>query len=78
MSAAVYNGPAFEGAHPMAEVHDTLTQEAVRYGLTNLTAQHLAQFNKAREAAARFVSSLPRDLPVTAEPAHTFRASQEA
>ena len=62
----------------MAEAHDTLTQEAVRYGLTNLTAQHLAEFNKAREAAARFVSSLPRDLPVTTEPAHTFRASQEA
>jgi hypothetical protein len=62
----------------MAEAHDTLIQEAVRYGLTNLTAQHLAQFSKAREAAARFVSSLPRDLPVTAEPAHTFRASQEA
>ena len=50
----------------------------VRYGFTNLTAQHLAQFSKARDAAARFVSTLPRDLPVTAEPAHTFRASQEA
>jgi hypothetical protein len=62
----------------MAEAPETLTQEAVRYGLINLTAEHLAQFNKAREAAARFVSSLPRDLPVTAEPAHTFRASQEA
>jgi hypothetical protein len=62
----------------MAEAPDTLTQEAVRYGLTNLTAPHLAEFSKAREAAARFVSSLPRDLPVTAEPAHTFRASQEA
>jgi hypothetical protein len=62
----------------MAEAHDALTQEAVCYGLTNLTAQHLAQFSTAREAAARFVNSIPRDLPVTAEPAHTFRASQEA
>lgn len=62
----------------MADTHDALTQEAVRYGLTHLTAPHLAEFSKAREAAARFVSSLPRDLPVTAEPAHTFRASQEA
>jgi hypothetical protein len=62
----------------MAEAHDALIQEAIRYDLTHLTAQHLAQFSKAREAAARFVSSLPSDLPVTAEPAHTFRASQEA
>ena len=62
----------------MAEAHDALTQEAVRYGFTTLTAQHLAEFSKAREVAARLVSSLPRDLPVTAEPAHTFRASQEA
>lgn len=62
----------------MAEAHEALTQEAVRYGFTNLTAQHLAEFSKAREAAARFVSHIPRDLPVTAEPAHTFRASQEA
>jgi hypothetical protein len=62
----------------MADAHDALTQEAVRYGLTHLTAQHLAQFRKAREAAARFVSRIPRDLPVTAEPAHPFRASQEA
>ena len=32
----------------MAEAHDTLTQEAVCYGLTKLTAQHLAEFSKAR------------------------------
>jgi hypothetical protein len=61
----------------MAEAHEALTQEAVRYGFTNLTAQHLAEFSKAREAATRLVSRIPRDLPVTAEPAHTFRASQE-
>jgi len=62
----------------MADTHDALIQEAVRHGFTHLTAQHLAEFSKAREAAARLVSSLPRDLSVTAEPAHTFRASQEA
>jgi hypothetical protein len=62
----------------MAEEHDALTQEAARYGLTNLSEQHVAEFSKAKATAARFVSSLPRDLPVTAEPAHTFRASQEA
>lgn len=62
----------------MTEELDALKQEAVRYGLTNLSEQHLTQFSKAKAAAARFVSSVPRDLPVTAEPAHTFRASQEA
>jgi hypothetical protein len=62
----------------MIEAHDSLAQEAVRYGLTTLTDQHLAQFSTAKAAAARFVSSIPRDLPITAEPAHTFRASQEA
>lgn len=62
----------------MADTPDELRQEAVRYGLSNLTAQHLEQFSQAKAAAARFARSIPRDLPVAAEPAHTFRASQEA
>lgn len=62
----------------MAETHDALKQEAARYGLTNLSEAHLAQFSKAKDTAARLVGSVPRDFPVTVEPAHTFRASQEA
>jgi hypothetical protein len=62
----------------MAETHDALKQEAARYGLTNLSEPHLAQFSKAKVTAARLVGSVPRDLPITVEPAHTFRASKEA
>jgi len=62
----------------MAEARDALQQEAARYGLTNLTAQHLEQFRRARDAAARLVHHIPRNSPVTVEPAHTFRASKEA
>jgi hypothetical protein len=62
----------------MAEARDALQQEAARYGLTNLTAQHLEQFRRAMDAAARFVNHIPRNSPVTVEPAHTFRASKEA
>jgi hypothetical protein len=62
----------------MPEAHDALKQEAVRYGLTNFSEPHLVQFSKAQAAAARFVCSVPHDLPVTVEPAHTFRASKEA
>lgn len=62
----------------MADAHDALKHEAESYGLTHLTAEHLAQFRTAKAAAARFVSSIQRDWPVTVEPAHIFRASQEA
>lgn len=62
----------------MAETHDALKQEAARYGLTNLSETHLAQFSKAKDTATRLVGSVPRDFPVAVEPAHTFRASKEA
>ncbi|MGE3537715.1 MAG: hypothetical protein AB7N91_09785 [Candidatus Tectimicrobiota bacterium] len=62
----------------MAEESEALKQEAARYGLTNLTEQHLAQFANARAAAARYVQSVARDLPVSVEPAHVFRAGKEA
>ncbi len=62
----------------MTEEHDALRQEAARYGLTNLTEHHLEQLRHAKEAATRFVHSVPRDLPISLEPAHTFRASKEA
>ena len=62
----------------MADTPDTAQQEAARYGLSTLAEQYPTQFNTARAAAARFVTSVPRDLSVTVEPAHIFRASQEA
>ena len=47
----------------MAEAHDTLSQEAVRYGFTHLTAQHLAEFSKAHISPVRrpvFTDGPPR------------------
>ena len=62
----------------MTEDRDALQREAEQAGLANLSDKHLTQFAKAKAAAARLVSAIPRDLPMYVEPAHTFRASQEA
>jgi hypothetical protein len=62
----------------MTENHDELRHEAERAGLTRLSDKHLAQFAKAKAAADRLLSRIPRDLPMSEEPAHTFRASEEA
>jgi hypothetical protein len=59
----------------MAEDRDALRQEAERFGLTNLSEHHMAQFAKAKAAATRFVATIPRDFPMYVEPAHVFRAS---
>lgn len=61
----------------MTEDRDALRQEAERFGLTNLSEQHMAQFAKAKAAATRFVGNIPRDFPLHVEPAHVFRASTE-
>ena len=62
----------------MSEDPDAPQHEAERAGLTNLSAKHLAQFAKAKAATDRMVAAIPRDLPMSVEPAHTFRASKEA
>jgi hypothetical protein len=62
----------------MTEEKETLQQEAEQAGLINLADKHLAQFAKAKAAAQRMLSAIPRDLPMSVEPAHTFRASEEA
>lgn len=61
----------------MTEDRDVLRQEAERFGLTNLSEQHMAQFAKAKATATRFVGNIPRDFPLHVEPAHVFRASTE-
>ena len=61
----------------MTEDRDALRQEAERFGLTNLSAQHMAQFAKAKAAAIRFIGNIPRDFPCYVEPAHVFRADME-
>ena len=62
----------------MVDEQETLKQEAAQAGLTNLSDKHMQQFAKAKAAAARMVRAIPRDLPPSEEPAHTFRASEEA
>ena len=57
---------------------EALKHEAAQAGLTNLSDKHVKQFAKAKAAAARMVRAIPRDLPMSEEPAHTFRASEEA
>jgi hypothetical protein len=62
----------------MPEDQDALQHEAERAGLTNLSDKHRAQFAKAKAAADRMVAAIPRNLHMSVEPAHTFRASKEA
>jgi hypothetical protein len=59
----------------MSEDHAALQREAERLGLSKFLEQYPEQFARARAAAARFLDSVPRDLPVQDEPAHTFRAN---
>lgn len=61
----------------MTEDRDALRQEAARFGLTNLSESHMAQFAKAKAAATRFIGHVPRDFPWHVEPAHVFRAGME-
>lgn len=62
----------------MSENRDDLKRAAERAGLTHLSDAHLAQLAKARDAVANMLSRIPRNLHIYDEPAHIFRASQEA
>lgn len=62
----------------MADELDQLKQEAQRLGFTELSEAHLAQLAKAKAAAERMVSGVPREFQPSEEPAHTFRANGEA
>jgi hypothetical protein len=62
----------------MTDEQETLQHEAAQIGLTHLSDEHLRQFAKAKAAADRMVRAIPRNLPMAEEPAHTFRASEEA
>ena len=62
----------------MPEDQAALHREAERLGLATVAAQLPEQCAKAKAAAERYVSRVPRDLSLSEEPAHAFRASQEA
>ena len=59
------------------EDRDALRQAAEHFGLTKLSERQMAQFAKAKAAAARYISDIPRDFPWHVEPAHVFRAGME-
>ena len=43
-------------------------------GLDKLTDEHLVQLERATTNMKRHIDRLPKDLPVTAEPAHIYQA----
>ena len=62
----------------MSQDRDTLQREAEHAGLTQFSEKHWAQFAKAKASAEQLVSGIPRHLHMYEEPAHTFRAGEEA
>ena len=57
---------------------DDCRAEAARYGLTRLSAPQLTEFARAKAAAQRAVDSIPRNFHACDEPAHVYRAGEEA
>ncbi len=62
----------------MTEDQNPREQEAEHLGLRRLAAAYPEQYDKARAAAERLRGGIPRDLHMGEEPAHTFRATEEA
>jgi hypothetical protein len=62
----------------MTDNLDALQAEAKQFGLTHLSDHQLAQFAAAKTAAQRMISSIRRDFHAYDEPAHIYRASEEA
>ena len=58
----------------MVENREALRKEAERLGLGSLTDEQLAQFATAKASAELLAASMPRDLHMYEEPAHTFQA----
>ncbi|MGH7125339.1 MAG: hypothetical protein ACREFI_13265 [Stellaceae bacterium] len=53
-----------------------LRERARALGLDKLTAEHLAQLERATATMKRHIERLPRDLTVTDEPAHIYQAKE--
>lgn len=62
----------------MSEDHDALQWEAEQAGLRQFSENHWAQFAKAKASAEQLIRGIPRHLHMYEEPAHIFRASEEA
>ena len=62
----------------MSEDREVLQQEAEQAGLRQFSEKHWAQFAKAKASAEQLIRGIPRHLHMYEEPAHIFRASEEA
>ncbi len=52
----------------------SIRDQARALGLDKLTDEHLVQLERATTNMKRHIDRLPKDLPVTAEPAHIYQA----
>ena len=57
---------------------EELKRRAAEIGLTKLTDAHLAELKNAVAAMHRMLDNLPRDIALDDEPAHVYRAGDEA
>ena len=62
----------------MTEPSDDLKSAAEAAGLTRLEGRHWEELQKALDAKARLTSGMPGGLTIWDEPAHVFRAGEEA
>jgi hypothetical protein len=54
----------------------TARDQARALGLDKLTDEHLVQFERATANMKRHLDRIPKDLPVSAEPAHIYQAKE--
>ena len=59
-------------------MNEQLRDKARSLGLDRLTQEHLAQFERATAGMEPHLQRLPRGMPVAQEPAHVYRAKDEA
>lgn len=62
----------------MAAPDETLRAAAESVGLTRLEGRHWDELGKALEAMQRLTGGMPGGLRYSDEPAHVFRAGDEA
>ena len=61
-----------------ARTREADEQYARQIGLHNLTPEQMEEFVRAGAYMRGLLAKLPRDFAYTEEPAHIFRASEEA
>ena len=62
----------------MAEPSDELKAAAAEVGLNKLEGRHWDELQAALDMKVKHTSGMPADLTIWAEPAHVYRAGDEA